>query len=212
MRKNRNITPVNTAVIALNVIIFVVMIVLGLNDDNGASFMAGHGGVYAPYVFEQHQYWRLATCMFLHFDLNHLINNMVVLAFIGDNLERAVGKVKYLIIYFGSGIAASLSSAAIEYFVFNGAHNSVSAGASGAIFGLVGALIFILIAHRGFYEDLSLKRVLVFAILSICLGLQENHTDNIAHVAGVVAGFVLCVIVYRKKAFRSGNTARFMVD
>ena len=187
----RNITPVNTAIIIINVITFIVLEILG--DTNSAWFMYEHGAAESESVMMYHEYWRLITCMFMHFGIRHLVNNMIVLAFIGDNLERAVGKLRYLVIYLGSGFLASAASA---YIAWRQGNTTVSAGASGAIFGVVGALIYVLIAHRGVYEDLSLQRVIFFAVLSIYLGFQNSHTDNIAHLAGIIFGLILCIIVY----------------
>lgn len=191
----RNITPVNTVIIAINIIVFIILEFMG--DTENAWFMYEHGASEATAVIEYHEYWRLITCMFLHFGIRHLVNNMIVLAFIGDNLERAVGKIRYLIIYFGSGF---LSSAASAFVAWKLGKDSISAGASGAIFGVVGALIYVLIAHRGVYEDLSLQRVILFALLSIYLGFQNGHTDNVAHLAGIISGLILCVIVYVNKS------------
>lgn len=185
---------VNTIIIVINVIVFIVLEIMGDTED--AYFMMEHGASFAPYVIDGHEYWRLFTCMFMHFGIRHLVSNMVVLGFLGDNLERALGKAKYLITYLGAGFLANIISVLIEYHTHN---NVVSAGASGAIFGAVGGIIYVLYVHRGWYEDLSLQRILLFAALSIYLGLQSSTTDNIAHLGGVVFGLTLSMILYRKK-------------
>ena len=100
--KLNQIAPVNMAVVAANVIVFFIMEVLG--DTKDTLFMLGHGASFAPLIFEKHQYWRLLTCMFLHFGSRHLFNNMLVLAFVGDRLEKFVGKLRYVLIYFGGGL------------------------------------------------------------------------------------------------------------
>jgi len=188
------ISPVNTILIVINVVVFIVLEILG--NTNDAYFMLDHGASYAVLVLDGHQYWRLFTCMFMHFGLRHLFNNMLVLAFLGDNLERALGKVKYLIVYLGGGFLASLVSVLVENFQQS---NAVSAGASGAIFGVVGGLIYVLFYHRGRYEDLDLRRILLFAAMSVYLGLQDSHTDNIAHLAGLVFGLTLTMILYKER-------------
>lgn len=190
----RRISLMNTIIIVINVIVFIVLEVLG--DTENAYFMLRHGASYADYVLDGHQYWRLFTCMFLHFGFRHLLNNMIVLGFLGDNLERALGKVKYLVVYLGGGMLANVISVLIEYYKGD---NVVSAGASGAIFAVVGGLIYILIYHRGRYEDLNLQRVLLFAAMSIYLGLQSTQTDNVAHIGGLIFGLTLTMILYRKK-------------
>lgn len=186
------LSPVNTIIIILNVIAFAVLEILG--DTHDASFMLDHGATYAPYIIIGHQYWRLLTAMFMHFGIRHIFNNMLVLAFVGDNLERALGKVKYIVIYLSSGILANMVSCYIDY---KKGEISVGAGASGAIFGVVGALIWILIANHGVYEDLTLRRVVLFVILSIYLGLQSSTTDNIAHLAGMITGILTGILLYK---------------
>lgn len=193
-RRIRQLSPVNTAIVAANIIVFVIMEIIG--NTNDTLFMLEHGGGFAPFIIDGHEYWRLITSMFLHFGIRHIFNNMLVLAFIGDNLERAVGKFKYIVIYFGSGIVANIVSTLIEY---NSGRLVLSAGASGAIFGVVGALIYVLIVNRGQLEDLNIMQILLFAAMSIYLGLQDSHTDNIAHIAGLIAGLSLAIILYRKK-------------
>ena len=76
-------------------------------STENASYMVEHGASYAPYIYYGKEYYRLFTAMFLHFGISHLANNMLVLFFLGDNVERAVGHWKYLVIYLLSGLAGS---------------------------------------------------------------------------------------------------------
>ena len=84
-------SPVNTIIIVINVVVFAVLTFLG--DTTDVQFMHHHGANFWPSVIEEHEYYRLLTCTFIHFGISHLFNNMLVLAYIGDNLERALGKV-----------------------------------------------------------------------------------------------------------------------
>lgn len=199
-----NFAPVNTILIIVNVVVFIIMEIIGSTDD--VYFMLDAGASYAPYVLEEHQYWRLFTSMFMHFGIRHLVNNMVVLWFLGDNLERAMGKVKYLITYLGSGFLANIVCVLIEDHQRS---SVVSAGASGAIFAVTGGLIYILIYHRGHYEDLSLQRMLLYVGMNIYLGLQDSHTDNIAHLAGLGFGLVLTMILYRERTNQRWSDERY---
>lgn len=90
--QSRQITPVNTVLIAMNVIVFILLEIWG--STMNTEYMLHHGATYSVYVLEYHEYWRIFSAMFLHFGIRHLLNNMVILAFVGDNLERAVGKVR----------------------------------------------------------------------------------------------------------------------
>ena len=95
-------TPVNTALVIINVAAFIFLSLIGSTED--AEFMAGHGAMFVPAVVMGREYYRFFTCMFLHFGFMHLMGNMVTLLFLGDNVERAVGWLKYVIIYLGGGL------------------------------------------------------------------------------------------------------------
>lgn len=191
----KNYTKMNTIMVTVNVIVFFVLSFLG--NVNDASFMAAHGAMYAPYVLEDGEYYRLLTCMFLHFGMDHLMGNMIGLYFLGDNLERAVGKVKYLLIYFASGIIASTGSM-LYYLLLR--QPVVSAGASGAIFGVIGALLYIVIRNKGRLEDLTTSKIVIFIVFCIYSGITSRTVDNAAHLCGLMAGFLLSVLLYRKRA------------
>lgn len=189
----KNYTCMNTILVTVNVIVFFILSFLG--NVNDASFMAAHGAMYAPYVLENGEYYRLITCMFLHFGINHLTGNMIGLYFLGDNLERAVGKIRYLVIYFASGIIASLGS--MLYYLILG-QPVVSAGASGAIFGVIGAILYIVIRNKGRLEELTTPKIVIFIMFCVYSGLTSRTTDNAAHLCGLLAGFLLSVLLYRK--------------
>ncbi len=189
----RNYTSMNTLIVAVNVIVFIVLSFLGNVRD--AAFMAEHGAMYAPYVLENGEYYRLITCMFLHFGIDHLMSNMIGLYFLGDNLERAVGRIKYLVIYFMSGILASMGS--MLYYLLLG-QPVVSAGASGAIFGVIGAVLYIVIRNKGKLEDITTFRIVIFIGFCLYSGLTSPATDNAAHLCGLLVGFLLSVLLYRK--------------
>lgn len=86
---------VNGTLIVLNILYFLYLELTGSTED--AYFMLDHGAMYGPFILENHEYYRLLTSIFMHFGIDHIVNNMLVLFVLGDNLERALGKVKYLI-------------------------------------------------------------------------------------------------------------------
>ncbi len=185
---------VNTIIIVLNVLAFIVVEVSGSSYDT--MHMLKCGASYWPLIVLEKQYWRLFTCAFLHFGAEHIFGNLVVLLFIGDNLERALGKIKYILFYV---ICILGSSAASCYMEMLCAENTVSAGASGAIFGVAGGILYVLIANKGHLEDLSALQVGVFIVYTLYSGLTSSNVDNIAHLAGLIIGFILAMILYRKK-------------
>ena len=158
--------------------------------------------MYSDFVIQDHEYYRLFTCLFLHFGIEHLLNNMVILGALGWNLELQTGKIRFLLIYFGSGLFGNVVS-----LIFHGAAQeyTVSAGASGAIFGLMGALLWVVIANHGRLGRLSGRGMLVMVALSLYFGLSSSGVDNYAHIGGLVCGFLLALILYRKRRGRDGS-------
>lgn len=183
-----------TIIVVINVAIFFILSLFGDTED--AAFMLQHGAMYEPMVTQQHEFYRIFTSMFLHFGITHLLNNMVLLGALGWNMELEIGKIRFLIIYLVSGIGGNLLSL---YFGISAETYAVSAGASGAIFGLMGALLYVVIANRGRLGRLSGKGMLFMVILSLYFGLTSSGVDNWAHIGGLVTGFVMAVILYRRK-------------
>lgn len=194
---NRKNSVVNWCIIALNIVFFLFLEIAGSTED--AALMLRYGAVYMPYITEYKEYWRLLTSVFMHFGISHLLNNMIVLFMIGDNLERALGHIKYLIFYLVCGVGANVISLFVENITDS---YSVSAGASGAIFGVMGGLLWAVIANRGRLEDLTSQRMGIFIVLSLYYGFVSTGVNNAAHVGGAVTGFLLSIIMYKKKRRR----------
>lgn len=183
----------NTFLVIINVIVFLFV---QRNDYYMRSNpVLDIGSLYWPAVWYQQDYYRLFTYMFLHGGIQHLANNMIVLLIIGDNVERAAGKWRYLIIYFGSGVIAGIAS--MGYNMVNHT-NAVSIGASGAIFGVVGAMAYIVVVNKGRLEDISTRQIILFVVFSLYGGLTSQGVDNAAHIGGLAAGIALAAILYRK--------------
>jgi rhomboid protease GluP len=181
-------------IIIINVIVFIWLSLKG--DTTNAGFMYQNGANFWPDVFYGHEYYRLLTCAFMHFGLEHLFNNMIVLAYIGDNLERALGSVKYAILYLIVAAGSSLTSAVWSMIQDEYA---VSAGASGAVFGVVGALFVIVVINKGRLEDLSSRRLGLFAIFSVYYGVTSAGIDNAAHIGGFIIGACIARLLYRRR-------------
>lgn len=184
----------NIAMIVVNVIIFFIVDLSGGSEN--AVHMLNSGAANAALIVEGKEYYRLFTSMFLHFGMAHLANNMLVLFVIGDNLERAVGKARYLLIYFLSGIGGNLLSCYLDY---QDGSMSVSAGASGAIFGVMGAMLYVLLVNHGRLEDLTVRQIAIMAGFSLYFGFTSSGVDNAAHIGGLVSGFVLALLFYRRR-------------
>ena len=189
----RKTAYVNTAIIIINVLCFLYLEFQGSTEN--AGFMLAHGAMFAPLVVDHGQYYRLVTSVFMHFGVSHLMNNMLVLFVLGDNLERALGHVKYLIFYLLCGVGANLVSMTVNLMTGS---LSVGAGASGAIFGVVGGLVYAVGVNRGRLEDLTSRQLGVMILLTLYHGFTSMNIDNAAHIGGLAAGILLGILLYRK--------------
>lgn len=185
--------PCTIALVAVNIIVFLILSFQGMTED--ARFMLEHGAMYTPDIIYAGKYYELFTCMFLHFGFDHLMNNMLALALMGWQLEYELGTVKYVLLYMFSGLAGNLLSLATELHMEEFA---VSAGASGAIFGIIGALFYIALRNHGKVGDMSDRGILFLIGVTLYHGLTSSGVDNSAHIGGALAGLILAVILYRR--------------
>lgn len=196
-KQNFYITPI---IIDLNILIFLIMVFSGLGFLSfSAQDLLSWGGNYEPYTTNG-EWWRLLTSTFLHAGAIHLFANMIGLLFVGVFLEPLLGKKKYAIIYLLSGIAASTAS--IWW------HDAtVSVGASGAIFGLYGFFLTMLLTkiYPADFKKSFLMSTLVFVGFNLAMGLAGG-IDNAAHIGGIVFGFAAGFVLYPQIKKESQNT------
>lgn len=180
----------NLLIVFLNIAIFLYLEIFA-GDTTNAMFMEAHGAMFPPDILEQGEYYRLFTSMFLHFGAEHLLFNMLILIFAGDMLIWQLGWLKYLLIYLGGGIAGNLLSLAVSIKTETYA---VSAGASGAIFAVIGALVFLVIRKKGKVENLNGRGICAMAVLSLIQGFTDSGVDQYAHLGGFIGGFLLAAV------------------
>ena len=196
--RERRYNPVLTYVILIaNAAVFLWLSMIGSTND--AAFMAAHGALLTQDVIAG-KWQELFTSMFLHFGIDHLASNMIVLIAVGLPLEKLIGPVRFGIIYLVSGLAGNVLSMALE---LRTGLFAVSAGASGAVLGLMGAVIYCLIRHRGYVGGLSLRRVILSVALTLYMGFSTSGINNAAHVGGLICGFAMAVLLYHPKQRRT---------
>ncbi|HLG13413.1 MAG TPA: rhomboid family intramembrane serine protease [Blastocatellia bacterium] len=160
------------------------------------SVLLGFGAKQNELIRDQHEYWRLVTCIFLHIGFLHIFFNNYALWIIGQEIERLYGSARFVVLYLATGIAASIAS-----YLFSPTHPS--AGASGALFGLFGVLgVFAFRYRKEIPDSISRaikRRVLPLIVINLMLGFSTSIVDNSAHVGGLVAGAVLCLVVPYKR-------------
>lgn len=144
------------------------------------------GAAYPPLILENGEIYRLFTCMFLHFGIYHIANNMLVLFVLGQRLEPVVGKIKFILIYLLGGLGGNIFSFIME---MKSADYAVSAGASGAVFAVMGAMLYVVIRNHGRIQDISVRQMMIMAGFSLYFGFTSTGVDNAAHVGGMVCGY-----------------------
>ena len=168
--------------LAINILLFIVPLLFF--GENAFNTFLGYFCVHGPSIREG-QYYRLLTGMFLHGSLMHLFCNCYALYVLGPQIESFFGKVKYLIIYLFSGIMGSLFS-----MTFLGS-NSVSIGASGAIFGLMGALLYFGYHYRVYLGNVVKSQIIPLILINLALGFVLTGIDNFGHIGGLIGGFMI---------------------
>ena len=178
--KNKKIIFTN-ALILINVLIFIVTFVL--SKTNLSTYdLINFGASYTPLV-KSGEIWRLITAAFLHAGIIHLLVNMYSLYIIGTQVETYIGKYKFLGIYLISAVAGTLMSC-----IFN--PNVVSVGASGAIFGLLGSLLYFGYHYRLYLGSVLKNQIIPIIIVNLALGFMLPGVDNAAHIGGLIGGYL----------------------
>lgn len=188
------LTPSNTILIGINVIVFVILSCLG--DIESAGFMLQHGAMEWRSIMEYGEYYRIFTSMFLHFGFEHIFENMIFLFLIGSYLEEAMGSVRYFIFYLLCGVGSGICSLTVDTLLKT---QAVSAGASGAIFGVVGGLLCVVLRNRGNFKGIGLGGVIIMIAGSLYYGLTSSGVDNVAHIGGLICGFLLGFLFYQNR-------------
>lgn len=177
-------------IIAVNIAMYALTAVLSRNFIDSDINVLISLGAKQNQLIASGEYYRLIACMFLHGGLLHLAFNMYALYSIGPLVESIYGKIKYILIYFISGIISSLFS-----FIFS---DSVSIGASGAIFGLLGTtLVYAVRMRRNIGKDF-LRNIASVIIINLFIGFTLSNIDNYGHLGGLLGGVVAAIIINKK--------------
>lgn len=186
---------VSAALVILNAGIFLICMF-----GNSSLYVMGRLSVES--ILIKRDYWRIVTAMFLHSGTNHLFSNMIILFFVGAIIEKEIGHIKFALLYLLSGICGNLLSLLSKVMTVD----SYSIGASGAVFGLDGALLAMVLFWDRKLLQVTPVRVVAMIFLSIYGGFASENIDNAAHVGGLAAGFLLgcifCLLERIKNKFR----------
>lgn len=189
--KEKKPAPAVIIFVTINVIIFLTQFVVG--DAFTES------GYMDSIAFQNGEFYRLFTAMFLHGDVTHLFSNMILLYFMGEMIEHLIGTPKTAVIYLISGLFGNVVSYGY-HMIMNDPYSSL--GASGAVYGLIGTTLFLaIIKLKGL--NIPIRRMVILVIYCIYSSIVGNNIDVGAHIGGLIAGFVLAAILCRQGGKKS---------
>lgn len=192
-KKNRYL--VTWSIILLNLVMYVISSMLSGNpfvmDTNVLNILGAKNNE----LIMAGQYYRFITCMFLHGNLIHIASNMYSLYCVGYMVEEVYGRAKYIFIYFLSGVISSYVS-----FLFS---DAISVGASGAIFGVLGAALVFSFRYKNRIGKALFINIIAVTALNVFIGLSMTNIDNFAHVGGLISGIIISAIIGVKKKSES---------
>lgn len=180
----RKIPVVTAVLVATNILVFIICTFTG-------DLLYNVGAVGISLVDSPSQYYRLITSLFLHADNAHILNNMLLLAFGGEIVEKAMGSKAYAVMYFLSGICGTLLTFLHDFLVGNGV---IMIGASGAVFGVMGSLLALVIFKRVRGATLHAPRIVMVLLFSVFSGFRQTNIAVFAHIGGLIAGFLFGIL------------------
>lgn len=189
--KERSIIPVVTyGLILMNLLVWLTVEWMGSTLDGDTLIRAG--ALKYDLVIEGRQFYRLFNAMFLHIGITHLFHNMFSLYIFGTRLERFLPPVQMLLVYLGSGVVGSLMSLGSAWL--SGIY-PIAAGASGAVYGLMGSLLFISFFQRKPIQGITTYILWLFFVLGIVYSVMTPNVDIFAHLGGFLGGVGLTALV-----------------
>jgi membrane associated rhomboid family serine protease len=196
---------VTLSLLAINTALLLVEVVLSGNGVAGLIEPSNRalcrlGALNAPAVVHDGQYWRLLTVMVLHAGIIHWAFNSYALYIFGPTLEALLGRLRFLALYVGCGFAAAGASLMIS-------HTRLGVGASGAIFGMLGALVAFFYRRRDAGGRGALQNLLLVLALNLFIGTRTANVDNVAHIGGFLAG-LLAMALLEAMPTRLGGVSR----
>lgn len=184
------------SIILINILIFLIEILMSGNFLDIDIYTLAYMGAKINAFINEGEYYRLITAAFLHGGILHILFNMSALNIIGREVEGVYGGKKFLIIYFMAALGGNIFS-----YLFK--PNSISVGASGAIFGLLGAMLVFGIKERKKIGKGYVKNILETIGLNVIIGITIPNIDNFAHMGGLFIGALISFILFNKKSLIS---------
>lgn len=201
-------TPTMTNIlIGINVAIFVAMFIIGVVKPETYNIITYYVANNSKLIQSEGilGIYRLISNLFFHANIFHILFNMYALYIVGSQVERYYGKVKFLIIYFVSGIVASLFSGVFM------ASNSISIGSTGALFGLFGALGYFSYNYKAILGGFLKSSIIPIIIINLFLGLYISGLDALAQVGGLIGGVFISIYMGASGKDRKSSSINFLI-
>lgn len=184
--KKRSLPVVTAGIVAANIIVYLICTITG-------DLLYNIGALNAERIVADGEYYRMITALFLHSGAEHLFNNMLLLFAFGEMVEKELGHIRFGILYLLAGIGGSMMSLA---YILTSGRIYQSIGASGAVFGVEGALLMLVLVYRGRFKTVTVGKLAFLIVYSLYVGFRSTDVDNFAHLGGVVSGFAVCLAMY----------------
>lgn len=169
-------------------IIIIYFIVISLNGGtNDIETLVRFGAFFPPFIFKYNQYYRFITSIFIHIGISHLFFNGYALYVFGTQIERFLGKKKYILFFLLTGLMGNITT-----YIFNPI--SVSAGASGSLFGIFGAFIYLIHRHKEMITPEGRKSIISMIGINLVLTILVPSISITAHLGGLIAGYILSYV------------------
>lgn len=186
--------PVTSVILLLNTLFLLIIMITGGFDSKNLYDL---GGIFPALMTDVTDYWRIFTAAFLHGGFIHYLSNMIIgVLTLSSALERLVGSKKFSFIYFGSLV---ISGIIVVQF---GTQNGVTIGASGAIFGVLGSLLWITLYRKDMISLRDAQSIRMLIIVNIVFTFLSSDISVSGHVGGILAGFLLSFLVIKRNTFR----------
>ncbi|OLS03455.1 rhomboid family intramembrane serine protease [Tissierella creatinophila] len=173
---------VNSVLLAIMLVYFVVITLNGGTTD--VETLVRFGALFPPLVKEYGQYYRLISSIFIHIGIMHLFFNSYALYIFGTQIERVMGHKKYILFFLLTGLGGNLLT-----YIFS--YETISAGASGSLFGMFGAFLYLIRRHPEMVTPEGKKSILQLLVINIAITLLVPNISATAHFGGLIAGYLL---------------------
>lgn len=187
-------SPVTSIIIILNTLYLIAILATGGFDIYNLYDL---GAIFKSAVVDDQEWWRIITAGFMHGGMLHFLGNVIIgLLTLSSALERMIGSKKFSFIYFGSLVFSGLA------VVFFGSATAVTIGASGAIFGVLGSLLYITFYRRDLVTPQDIQSIRSLIVINILFTFLSGGISVSGHVGGIVVGFLLSFIIIRRNIFK----------